>query len=253
MTDAASQHDSARLDYRDLILAHLHNLNNRLGALRMIIHNSQENWSRSNDHLGENLNLVLGLVENALDTTDKIGDLILATDFADFPQELLKGKVGYISIARTIVDGARAAVISYDTSHIDMGLNIQIFEAVEAEPLLLSEIFRNLVDNALRALQSSRGGRLEIVARLEGASVIVDVKDNGPGIRGTGIYGDTIDELDSLLFEPTEDRPGWGLPLGRRILRRWGGDLQLVLSTDKETVFRVTLPAPGRRPTFTSD
>jgi PAS domain S-box-containing protein len=51
---------------------------------------------------------------------------------------------------------------------------------LEADPVRLSQVFSNLLDNA--AKYTEQGGRIEVSGRLEDGGVLVSVKDNGIGI-----------------------------------------------------------------------
>jgi PAS domain S-box-containing protein len=94
--------------------------------------------------------------------------------------------------------------------------------AVEADPFRLTQIFRNLFDNALAACQ----GPAEVTVACAGAEVEgrpgvrVTVRDNGPGFT---------EEQRSKLFEPfhtTKARgTGLGLAICRRIAEAHGGHI----------------------------
>jgi signal transduction histidine kinase len=105
----------------------------------------------------------------------------------------------------------------------------------------LNQIWANLVDNALDAV--SKGGRVEVTARREGARVVVEVADDGPGIPP---------EIRERIFDPfftTKDvgkGTGLGLDIVRRTLERHDGEID-VESRPGRTVFRVRLPAEGMR------
>ena len=108
---------------------------------------------------------------------------------------------------------------------------------IEAIPGELNQVWTNLVDNAIDAMEGS--GTLRIAVSAAGRHVVVEVADTGPGIPD-----------DALLhvFEPfftTKDvgrGTGLGLDISRRIIvDRHGGDIE-VERRDEQTVFRVRLP-----------
>jgi len=125
--------------------------------------------------------------------------------------------------------------------------------AVDVEPGLprvlgfggeLSQIWANLIDNALDAVPES--GRVEVTAIRERQRVVVRVIDNGAGIPP---------EIREHLFEPfvTTKPVGKGTGLGLDIVRRLvsHNDAEIeVESRPGRTEFRVSLPlaepdAPG--------
>ncbi len=105
----------------------------------------------------------------------------------------------------------------------------------------LNQIWANLIDNALDAVET--GGRVEVRARREGTSVVVEVTDDGPGVP---------DEIRERIFEPffsTKDvgkGVGLGLDIVRRSVERHDGEIG-VESRPGRSLFRVTLPAEGMR------
>ncbi len=100
----------------------------------------------------------------------------------------------------------------------------------------LAQVLLNLLDNALEA--NAGKGLISVQCAEEGSSVVIRVRDRGPGITP---------DVRAHLFEPyfTTKLPGTGMGLGlylsRDILEASGGSIELESTTD-ETVFRVTLP-----------
>jgi signal transduction histidine kinase len=100
----------------------------------------------------------------------------------------------------------------------------------------LNQVWTNLIDNAIDAV----GGRGSIIVRayVEGARVVVEVADDGPGIpRAAQVH----------VFEPfytTKDiggGTGLGLAIVRRIVTDHGGEI-FVRSEPGKTCFTVRLP-----------
>ncbi len=93
----------------------------------------------------------------------------------------------------------------------------------------------NLVHNAEAVL--SPGGTIHIKAWEEDARVVIEVRDDGPGIP---------EKVRARLFEPfVSARPGGGglgLAICREILRAHGGDVELVATGPEGTCFRLKLP-----------
>ena len=66
---------------------------------------------------------------------------------------------------------------------------------------------------------------------------IIEVEDNGPGIRP---------EVQQRLFEPffstKKEGTGLGLPISARIIDGLGGTLDFETEPDRGTIFRIVLP-----------
>jgi signal transduction histidine kinase len=110
---------------------------------------------------------------------------------------------------------------------------------IEAYGSELNQVWTNLVDNAIDAMD----GRGVLIVRAgrdpSGDGVVVSICDSGPGIP---------DETRAHLFEPfyTTKPPGKGTGLGlhisHNVVARHGGRID-VSSTFEGTCFEVTLPA----------
>lgn len=99
----------------------------------------------------------------------------------------------------------------------------------------LVQAILNLVLNAIDATEA--GGRIELEASCDGADLIVEVRDNGCGIRG---------EHAGRLFQPyfTTKKQGTGLGLfvTRNLVEGHGGCVEFDSSVGAGTTFRVHLP-----------
>lgn len=102
----------------------------------------------------------------------------------------------------------------------------------------LRQVFVNLLVNAMEA--TADGGEIELVARAEGARVIVEIRDTGQGIA---------DEDLARLFDPFfTTKPGGtglGLSIVRKILEQHGGAISLRSRVGVGTTTVVELPADG--------
>lgn len=108
---------------------------------------------------------------------------------------------------------------------------------VEADPDQLSQVFHNLVLNAVQAMPG--GGRVTLGFRRAGeGQVVVSVADQGVGIPPAHV---------SRIFDPyfTTKAQGTGLGLSvvHAVVQRHGGTLSVDSQEGRGTVFTVTLPA----------
>ncbi|WP_312526325.1 sensor histidine kinase [Paracoccus sp. (in: a-proteobacteria)] len=106
---------------------------------------------------------------------------------------------------------------------IDLGFEGGQAQVITAEPLLLGEALRNLIDNAVR--YAGRGAIVTVRSTKDGAGIpVLEVEDNGPGIprpaRGAAI---------SRFGRGETDLPGSGLGLAvvQEIATLFGAELRL--------------------------
>jgi signal transduction histidine kinase len=106
----------------------------------------------------------------------------------------------------------------------------------------LNQVWTNLVDNAIDAVQE--GGKIRIEARSDEAHVTVNIIDDGHGIP---------EELRSRVFEPffttkrVGDGTGLGLDIAMRIVKTHRGSLAIA-STWGQTTAQVQLPVSPDSP-----
>jgi signal transduction histidine kinase len=103
----------------------------------------------------------------------------------------------------------------------------------------LNQVWTNIIDNAIDAMHGK--GDLRIRTFRDGACVVVEIRDDGPGIRP---------EVQPHIFEPffttkgVGEGTGLGLDTVQRIVKKHRGNIQ-VSSKPGDTRFQVWLPLAG--------
>jgi PAS domain S-box-containing protein len=113
--------------------------------------------------------------------------------------------------------------------------------AVRADPLMLGQVFQNLIDNGLK-FRKERTPRIEVNAVRDGAAWHFTISDNGIGIP---------EAQQARLFRvfqrlhTQEEYPGTGVGLAicKKVIERHGGRIWLESQPGKGTRFHFTLPA----------
>lgn len=114
---------------------------------------------------------------------------------------------------------------------------------VQGDPNELSQLFLNLLTNALDAVDGNGTIRVRTYGRREDAHhrrALVEIEDDGPGVPA----GDR-----DRIFEPfftTKDvgkGTGLGLSIAYSIVKRHQGEVSALCASPRGTVFRVSLPA----------
>jgi signal transduction histidine kinase len=111
-------------------------------------------------------------------------------------------------------------------------------DEVFGDPAALTQVWVNLIDNALRAV--SPGGRIQVRIGREGKDVLTTVRDNG-----CGIPRENMDRVFEPFFStrPAGEGTGLGLALSRRIIIAHGGRMAIESGPGEGTVVTVRLPA----------
>jgi signal transduction histidine kinase len=114
---------------------------------------------------------------------------------------------------------------------------------VEAYAGELNQVWTNLVENALDAMDGS--GILRVATRADGDAAIVEIADTGPGMP---------EVIATRAFEPFfTTKPvgkgaGLGLDIARRIVEERHGGTIVIDSRPGDTILRVRLPSRPPRP-----
>jgi len=113
---------------------------------------------------------------------------------------------------------------------------------VQSDPLLLHQVFLNMVMNAEHAIQATgAGGRIEVTTRvaLPGDRIIATVRDTG-----TGIPEDTLPRIFEPFYTTKEvgQGTGLGLAIAYGIVQEHGGHISASNHPDGGAVFTVELP-----------
>jgi two-component system, OmpR family, sensor kinase len=123
--------------------------------------------------------------------------------------------VDLAAIARPLVDDAHARA-----PRAAITLSADDDATVDGDPESLERVFRNLIDNALAAIQPT--GRIDVQLRRRNGYVRALVADDGPGVPE--------DQRQRIFerfvrLEPNKPGHGLGLAIARRIAQQHGGEL----------------------------
>jgi signal transduction histidine kinase len=136
-------------------------------------------------------------------------------------------------------EGIEAAmrILQRRAAKVEMRTQFDFHGKIRCRPDALNQVFLNLIDNALHAVED--GGVVEVRTREEDGGVVVLVADSGKGVPR---------DVQSRIFEPffSTRAPGNGTGLGLHISQRvaldHGGRLELVDAEGWGACFRLWLP-----------
>ena len=109
-----------------------------------------------------------------------------------------------------------------------------------ASPSEMQQVFLNLINNALDAMEN-QGGEITLTTRMADGRVAVDVADTGPGVPEVN-----LERIFDPFFttKPVGKGTGLGLSICYGIIKKMEGDIQVKSQMGKGTTF--TLLIPGR-------
>ncbi len=102
----------------------------------------------------------------------------------------------------------------------------------------LAQVFINLIINAAHAIENK--GEIVVRSFLDGKNIVVEVADNGKGIR-EDLVGRIFDPF--FTTKPSDQGTGLGLSIAQEIVAKHGGTISVSSQVGKGTTFRVEMPA----------
>ena len=114
--------------------------------------------------------------------------------------------------------------------------NLPPIRASETE---LQQVFLNLVNNALDAMEKT-DGTIDITSKTQGNDIVIVVADNGPGIANANLAR-IFDPF--FTTKPVGKGTGLGLSICYGIIKKMGGEIDVRSVIDRGTTFTIRLPA----------
>jgi two-component system phosphate regulon sensor histidine kinase PhoR len=126
----------------------------------------------------------------------------------------------------------------------DQHVDIQVAPdaaSVAGDPAKLHDVLRNLVENASN--YSPEGSRIVLSSRAEGAFVVIDVADSGPGIPEADLSRifERFYRVDKARSRESGGT-GLGLSIVRHLVELHGGEVRAINKPEGGAIFRITLP-----------
>jgi signal transduction histidine kinase len=188
------------------------------------------------DERADNLGELAEIVGEGLDRTSRlVGDL---RDFAA-PDDRQRAD---LDVGKGLRSTLQLVGHSFTKDGIELRVDVPSdLPRVEGEARALNQVFLNLVKNSAESLADT-GGSIEVVARSEGDAVVVEVRDDGPGIP-PGVR----EHIFEPFYTTKGERRGSGLGLSicHRIINQHRGSIELESAHAGGTAVRVRLPAAG--------
>lgn len=174
------------------------------------------------------------VVETARQMDRLIGDLLAFS-------RAIRGRVEIVAVDPEGVVAEVLERLGHETARV----RVEPLPAVLAHPVLLGQIFQNLLSNAFKFVAPGVVPEVRVRAERRGRRVRFWVEDNGIGIAPRDqerIFGDFERAPSSLEYPGT----GIGLAIVRRSVDRLGGRVGMVSEEGRGSRFWFELPAADR-------
>ena len=123
----------------------------------------------------------------------------------------------------------------------DVSITVGDLAPCRADPVLLKQVFANLIGNAIKFTRNRAVAEIEIGSREIDGRTVYHVRDNGVGFDQT--YANTLFQVFHRLHDAREyEGEGVGLAIVQRIIDRHGGRIWVESELNRGTTFFFTLP-----------
>jgi signal transduction histidine kinase len=177
--------------------------------------------------------------ENILRMSTLIDDLLEFSKCGRQPLEM--SGLDMESLART----AAAEAVSAHESNATPEIVIEALPPAWGDPHLLLQVWRNLLDNAVKYSSKVPAPRIRVSGREEGERVVFEVHDNGIGFDSR--YSESLFGVFQRLHRISEyPGSGVGLAIVQRIVSRHDGQVWAHSEPNRGSTFSFALPRMNR-------
>ena len=208
----------------------LHNMNNKVGTIPVRVQAIQDKYHQMLENDPYLANSLTEIERSAAESMQIVRENL---------SHLRPIRMEKVNIAARIYEATRAVQIP-GTVHVEMN-GLEDLPAVMAGGQSLTFVFRNLIENALAAMNGN--GSILIQGTPVPGSVEICISDSGPGIPA-----ELHDQIFELNFSRTGAEPGklgFGLWWVKTLMTRLGGSVTVESDGTHGTTFRLHLPAMG--------
>ena len=180
------------------------------------------------------------LIDYAVDGARRMNQLI--TDLLQFSQVKTRGQeFEAIPVTRSLDDALKNLAVTIENEGAEIIVKADN-PIVLGDPHQLTQLFQNLIGNALKYRNTEEPPRIQVAANRGGLEWRFSVSDNGIGIEEK--YFERIFTIFQRLHGRGEySGTGIGLAICKRIVERHGGRIWVESTPGAGTTFSFTLPA----------
>lgn len=117
---------------------------------------------------------------------------------------------------------------------INVSKELNSLPEIKADPEQLTQVFTNLILNAIQAMP--KGGELRLSSRRQEGKLVIEVADTGQGIPE-----ENLKNIFEPFFSTKDEGTGLGLAITYKIIKDFGGDIEVESRGGEGTRFRIIL------------
>lgn len=223
---ARSERETA---WREMAKQIAHEIKNPLTPMKLSVQHLLRSWNDKREDFGEYVEKVSRTLIEQIDNLS-----FIASEFSSFAKMPKAYNQEF-----DLIGSIRSTLLLFsNTENVDFIFHPDQDEVrVFADKEQLSQVFINLIKNAIQSIPENRPGRIEIHTVRNGDQVRILVSDNGKGIP---------EDVQSKLFTPSfttkSSGMGLGLSIAKNIIESFGGHISFHTRVHHGTTFTIELP-----------
>lgn len=158
-------------------------------------------------------------------------------DFTGLAQSEAKARWIKVDVNELLKQALQQVLLLHECEHLDIHTQLGTLPKLMGKPDDIRQALTTVITNAIQAMKGS--GRLSLTTEMEDGLIKIKVQDSGPGIPKSYL---------NRVFDPffTTKGPGYGSGLGltvaRRIMKKYGGQIELQTEEGQGTICVLAFP-----------
>ncbi|GJL54465.1 MAG: hypothetical protein NPIRA02_15970 [Nitrospirales bacterium] len=159
-------------------------------------------------------------------------------DFTGLATAELKERLTRVNINEQLDHALHTVKQTHETSSFIIRTNYQSLPSLNVNPQEFSQALTNILTNSVQAM--TRGDTLDITTTLTDNVMHITIEDSGTGIPRT-----QLSKIFDPFFttKPQGTGAGLGLTIARRIIQKYGGQIQITSQEGEGTTCLITFPS----------
>ena len=212
--------------WREMAKQVAHEIKNPLTPMRLTVQSFERRFDAEDPNIKEKLKEYSQTLIQQIDVMSSIASAF--SDFAKMPTPK-REEVNVVEVVKLALEIFNENYISYSFDEKETVANL--------DKTQLIRIVTNLVTNATQATEGVENPEIKVNVFAVNEMIKITVADNGKGIEK---------EVEHLIFEPKfttkSSGMGLGLPMIKKIIEAYQGEIHFASEEGKGTIFTVSLP-----------